>query len=331
MNYYERHLGDYARDARHLTMVEHGAYTLMLDRYYTTERALPADLGELCRVVGARTREERQAVEVVLREFFVQAADGWHQKRADEELARYRDKQDKARRSAQARWGAMPPQSERNANASLPTPPAPPPDKDADAMRTHSEGNALQSPVTSNQSPDRNTDPEALQPTGDKTLGAQVGTQDPPPGPAKADKADKADKVKAQAPKPDDVSEQTWEGFLVLRRAKKAPLTPAALAQFTREAKKAGVSVEQAMLDCCARGWAGFKASWPSVAASDGPPKAPETFYERTERLKRQRYAEMVGEHADPLWPNGQPGGTVIDMADLAGVDPARIGNGGTA
>ena len=43
VNYYERHLGDYARDTAHLTMVEHGAYTLLLDRYYATESPIPAD------------------------------------------------------------------------------------------------------------------------------------------------------------------------------------------------------------------------------------------------------------------------------------------------
>ena len=31
MNYYERHLGDYARDAGHLSMLEHGAYALLLN------------------------------------------------------------------------------------------------------------------------------------------------------------------------------------------------------------------------------------------------------------------------------------------------------------
>jgi uncharacterized protein YdaU (DUF1376 family) len=33
VNYYERHLGDYAKDAGHLSMLEHGAYSLLLDRY----------------------------------------------------------------------------------------------------------------------------------------------------------------------------------------------------------------------------------------------------------------------------------------------------------
>ena len=29
VNYWERHIGDYARDAGHLSMLEHGAYTLV--------------------------------------------------------------------------------------------------------------------------------------------------------------------------------------------------------------------------------------------------------------------------------------------------------------
>lgn len=44
MNYYERHLGDYSKDTAHLTMIEHGAYGLLLDRYYGTEAGIPADL-----------------------------------------------------------------------------------------------------------------------------------------------------------------------------------------------------------------------------------------------------------------------------------------------
>lgn len=87
MNYYERHLGDYARDAGHLTMLEHGAYTLLLDRYYTTEQGIPADQAH--RVCRARTRDEKEAVDTVLAEFFT-LRDGVHyQKRVDAEIERY--------------------------------------------------------------------------------------------------------------------------------------------------------------------------------------------------------------------------------------------------
>jgi uncharacterized protein YdaU (DUF1376 family) len=90
VNYYERHLGDYARDAGHLTMLEHGAYTLLLDRHYTTEAGIPAD--QVYRICRARTRDERAAVDAVLAEFFT-LEDGAHVNgRASREALKMRSK-----------------------------------------------------------------------------------------------------------------------------------------------------------------------------------------------------------------------------------------------
>lgn len=86
MNYYERHLGDYARDTAHLSMLEHGAYNLLLDRYYATEQGIPADQAH--RLARARTREERAAVDAVLQEFFSLQDNVWTHKRADAELGK---------------------------------------------------------------------------------------------------------------------------------------------------------------------------------------------------------------------------------------------------
>lgn len=61
---------------------------------------------------------------------------------------------------------------------------------------------------------------------------------------------------------PDGVSEQTWEDFKRLRAAKKAPVTERALDGIAKEAMKAGMTLEAALLECCARGWTGFKAEW---------------------------------------------------------------------
>lgn len=137
MNYYEHHIGDYAAATAHLSLLEDAIYSRLLRRYYLQEEPLPVEVRQVARLAGARTPEEVEAVEVVLAEFFVQEADGWHNKRADEEIKRYQAKQDKARASANARWSrdAKPSECGRN----------------ADAMQTHSEGNALQTPDTSNQ------------------------------------------------------------------------------------------------------------------------------------------------------------------------------------
>lgn len=211
MNYYEHHLGDYAQATAHLSFVEDAAYSRCIRKYYADERPLPADIAAVQRLVGARTREERQAVETVLREFFVLADDGWRNKRCDEELARYQDKRTKAQRSANARWSREAEHTDGNANA----------------MRTHSEGNAHQTPDTRHHS----------------STAVAVGK-------------------KATTDRPDDVSEEAWQSFLTLRRAKKAPVTATALAGLRREADRAGLTLQQALEQCCARGWTGFKADW---------------------------------------------------------------------
>jgi uncharacterized protein YdaU (DUF1376 family) len=86
VNYYERHLGDYARDTAHLSLLEHGVYTLLLDRYYATESPIPADQAH--RVARARTRDEKAAVDAVLSEFFILADGLYRNRRADEEIAK---------------------------------------------------------------------------------------------------------------------------------------------------------------------------------------------------------------------------------------------------
>jgi len=86
VNYYEHHLGDYAKDTLHLSMLEHGAYRLLLDRYYATEKGIPADQAH--RLARARTRDEREAVDAVLAEFFVLTDGVWCNRRADEEVAK---------------------------------------------------------------------------------------------------------------------------------------------------------------------------------------------------------------------------------------------------
>jgi hypothetical protein len=50
--------------------------------------------------------------------------------------------------------------------------------------------------------------------------------------------------------------------FLTLRKVKKAPLTQKALEGLTREAGKAGISLDDAIGICIDRSWTGFNASW---------------------------------------------------------------------
>ena len=47
-----------------------------------------------------------------------------------------------------------------------------------------------------------------------------------------------------------------------MRKAKRAPLTPTALAGLQREATKARMTLQAALRMCCERGWQSFRAAW---------------------------------------------------------------------
>jgi len=61
---------------------------------------------------------------------------------------------------------------------------------------------------------------------------------------------------------PDGVSETVWNDFVILRKSKNAAITETAMQGIIREAKKAGIPLEDALRMCCERGWRGFKAEW---------------------------------------------------------------------
>lgn len=87
MNFYKRYMGDYGRDTAHLSLAEHGAYALLLDHYYSTEAALPAELLALYRLCRAFDKSEQKAVESVANMYFPVGEDGLrHNARADREI-----------------------------------------------------------------------------------------------------------------------------------------------------------------------------------------------------------------------------------------------------
>jgi uncharacterized protein YdaU (DUF1376 family) len=109
MNYYRRYIGDYLKKTARLSMLEHGAYNLLLDYYYVEERPIPLDLAEVYRMVRATAAVERRAVERVLSVFFTRTEDGFRNIRADEEISKgssaIEQMADAGRRGADRKWG----------------------------------------------------------------------------------------------------------------------------------------------------------------------------------------------------------------------------------
>jgi uncharacterized protein YdaU (DUF1376 family) len=80
--------GDYFRDTRHLSMMQHGAYLLMLAYCWDQRGPLPISEISVQHICQARSSEEQQAVRQVLGGFFTKMDDGWYNKRMADEIAK---------------------------------------------------------------------------------------------------------------------------------------------------------------------------------------------------------------------------------------------------
>ncbi|SNT33619.1 Uncharacterized conserved protein YdaU, DUF1376 family [Noviherbaspirillum humi] len=145
MNFYKRHIGDYIKDAGHLTLLEHGVYARLMDVYYTREAGIPED--KAARLIGARGKDELAALENVLDEFF-QLVDGvWIQGRCEREIEAASAKGEKNRENGKK--GGRPKkniteiESEEN------------PDGSDVGNHVGSENNLSQTPDSRHQTPDK--------------------------------------------------------------------------------------------------------------------------------------------------------------------------------
>ena len=118
MYYYQFNIGDYQSHTSHLSETEDLVYRRLLDWYYLHEIPIPLDEAEVSRQI--RMRSHIESIAIVLQEYFERTDDGWIHHRANKEIAKAGDKSEKAKASANARWGkkdanALPAQSESNA------------------------------------------------------------------------------------------------------------------------------------------------------------------------------------------------------------------------
>lgn len=103
--WYAWDVGSYAKKTAHLTMIQHGAYRLLLDHYYNNGGPIVANAEQLLRVCRAFAPAEREAIDAVLAEFFELRDGRYHNRRCDEEIAK-RTNLRKIRAEAGAKGGA---------------------------------------------------------------------------------------------------------------------------------------------------------------------------------------------------------------------------------
>ena len=312
MNYYPFHIGDYLSATRHLTWTEDAAYRRLLDTYYTTEKPLPSELRAVCRLVLATTDEQREAVQVVLSEFFELTSAGWINVRADAEIDSMRVKQsaqedkdrhetERMRRYRERRaqmfaalravevvpaWDVPMKELQRlfEQHCNTPATPAKPPETPPATGLQREQVITSNDPATAiSTNTNTNTNKEE-----ERAPRKRAATS---PAPAVA--------------KPDDVEPQTWADFLTLRKSKRAPVTPTVLDEARRECAKAEMTLESFLRVWCRRGSQGLEAAWlkpeerqstrVGAVSSDAPA---ETYAQRAARQRMEEAAPMAARKA---------------------------------
>lgn len=102
INFFKLYIGDYQRDTAHLSITEHGAFMLMLQHYYATERPLPTGKA-LHRMLRAQDKAERDAIDAVAAQFWTATDAGLVNARADEEITKAAHQADTNARIARER------------------------------------------------------------------------------------------------------------------------------------------------------------------------------------------------------------------------------------
>lgn len=272
MNYYPFHLGDYAAHTAHLDILEDLAYRRLLDLYYLREAPIPADVQEAARLI--RMKAQAEYVEAVLREFFELSEDGWRHRRCDEEIGRMKQKRAANDEKTTHERERMRRHRERRSEL-------------FEELRVAGITPAWDVSITELQrlrnacrnQPETHLQREQVETCNAPATAIPIPTPIPTPipipinTPSLRSGVDRTVTVK----RPDDVPEDVWRDFLAVRKAKRSPLTPKAFEGIEREAKKAGLSIAEALNICIERGWQGFQASWDwKRTATRGP--APENF-----------------------------------------------------
>lgn len=242
MNHFPFHIGDYLRDTGHLSLVEHGVYTRLLQLYYLNNGPLQVTVDDLVRKLCARTPDEREAVERILREFFACCNGVWSHKRADKELEKYRTLSEQQRQRVMKRY-QQPTENLPTVGKNLPTVAETLPPEYQQPYTGTGIPTKNQEPVTKNQEP--NTPPNP------RKRGKAAGAA----GQAQVDWL-------AGLPVELDVPEfrQRWLEWVEYRRLLKKPLNPLSLpAAFREVIRIGGVSVFLQKSDrAMANGWQGF-------------------------------------------------------------------------
>ena len=182
----------------------------------------PIKQRDIARQIGMRDHE--QDVLTVLNEFFLSTDVGFVSPRADKEIAHYHQKVEQASRAGKA-------SAERRLNVSS---------TDVQPTNNHK-------PITNNHKP-----------INTKEVLADCYQVAIPETERETEKRQK----KLAFPKPESVTQETWDAFVQQRKAKKAQITQLVIDGIGRQAALASWTLEDALKEIVVRNWTSFDAEW---------------------------------------------------------------------
>jgi uncharacterized protein YdaU (DUF1376 family) len=225
MHYYKRNIGDYHRKAGRLSMLEHGAYTLLIDACYDREK-FPTKEQALVWCL-ARTAEEIAAVNFVLTTFFEVDEHGKYiQNHIVEDLNTYHGNKETNKRIALEREEKR--RQSRHVEHEACT--------DGGDAYTNLHLTINHKPITNNQEP---VNKKHITTSRAAALDYSCWPTIP--------------------------SDQVFTDWLDMRKRLKANISQTVINNFSTElkiAEQAGYSVDQCLSECVTRNWRGFKFDW---------------------------------------------------------------------
>lgn len=222
--YYRFFPGDYLRDTGGLSLVEHGAYRLLLDHYYSEAGNVSGEKPRLYRLCRATTPEEQLAVDFIVGRYFVVINGVLTNNRADRELQEREQFIEEQRRKG--KLGGRPPKKANNN----------PGDNPGD--------NPGVSPGFEKQKPKETPAP------------ASASASALPPEPKEKTKALRRGKPQPRAfVLPGVIFPETWKAFEEHRNRLRKPMTERARHLIVREIEKIGGDPNALLDQSIRKGW----------------------------------------------------------------------------
>lgn len=231
MHYYKRNIGDYYKKAGRLSMLQHGAYTLLIDACYDRER-FPTE-GEAIEWAWASTEAEIEAVKFVLSKFFHEVDGVFVQQHIKDDLIDYADKAEKNRTIALEREAKR---RQKRTNEHEPC---------TNGSRVEHESPPNHKPLTNNQEP-------VTKKPKEKTVSHSLD-------------------YSCWPSMPNDELFAEWKELRKRKRAAISQTVINRVGKELHKAASSGFTVDQCFEQWVYKGWSGFEADWMTSSGAKKP------------------------------------------------------------